>query len=128
MYNPYFNLPEISFVGGEYNPYRFNLKNTEGGEFDAGGETELYFSVRRYDDRGGDPLFTEPMAILSEGDGIYDIAEVILAPNRTVNLHGVFVYQISLRHTVPDTGEVRIRIPGQGILKIKQNINPGFIT
>lgn len=116
-----YNLPEISFVGGETRDLLFRLFTDTGKIFNAAGATAM-FSVVGSTNRTGTPIISKPMGIIADDDGIDSILTVTLLPAETVNLYGKFIYQISIRDLSGET-----EIPSQGILCITNNIDKGFI-
>jgi len=119
--NPIYNLPELSFIGGETQSINFNLVLPSGGEFDANGCT-VRFSVVNYADKNGSPIFVIPATLEKNEDGVICVASVKIKSENTVGLHGRYVYQISILDTFKE-----FEIPGQGIIDIRRNIDQAFI-
>ena len=122
MIHTNYTLPEISFVGGEYQNLVFNLLTTSGTDFDAG-ECKVGFAVIHYANKNGIPILTKDAEIRCGKNGVMSIAVIDIQPNDTVDLYGRFVYQITICDADGAT-----EIPGQGIIDITRNIHPEFIT
>lgn len=121
MINPIYNLPRINFVGGETQTFMFNLRTKEGNSFNAN-ECEAEFALISYSGKNRDPVLTKDANIVSDDYGLDSVASVSLNPSETVNLHGKYIYQLTIRDK-----DGNIEIPGQGFVDIIRNIHPGFI-
>jgi len=121
MQTKIYNLPEISFVGGESRDFRFKLFTDSGKVFNASGAT-ANFSVVNSLNRTGDPLISRTMNIIADEDEIMSTLSLTLLPAETVNLFGKYIYQITIEDM---SGEMEI--PSQGILRITNNIDKGII-
>lgn len=121
MQSKVYNLPEISFVGGETRDLLFRLITDSGKIFNASGATAA-FSVVGSTNRTGTPLISKKMDIIADDNGIESVLTVTLLPAETVNLFGKYIYQISIRDLSGET-----EIPSQGILCITNNIDKSFI-
>lgn len=117
-YNPYV-LPVISFVGGStqelvFHTFSYNDKEP----FDLTSCT-AFFSMINYVNKSGSPIVVKQMtAETSTGN---NVLKVTLEPSDTIDLVGKYIYQISIQDI---SGE--IEIPGQGIMRIANNINKKF--
>lgn len=125
-YNPY-TLPTIDFVGGSTQDFVFHsFFLADKRPYDLSGCTAK-FSIVNYTNQNGSPILSEPMEIAS-GDSYGDVAvsnllKITLPPNKTCELHGKYIYQITIKES-----ESQVDIPNQGILYITNNIDKGYIT
>ncbi len=117
-----YNLPEISFIGGESETFAFNLHTITGADFDATG-CEAGFAIINYVNKNGEAILKKNATIEMGDDGFMSVVVVELEQADTIDLHGRYIYQITL---VNDEG--RTEIPGQGIIDITRNIHPEFIS
>lgn len=122
MINPIYNLPELSFVGGEKQTFLFNLLTKGGQGFQTDG-CNIAFSVVGYANKSGAPILTKPVTMLLGDSGEKNIASVELDPIDTVDWYGRYIYQLSIKDIGGDT-----EIPGQGIMNVTRNIHRHFIT
>ena len=116
-----YNLPEISFIGGETHDFRFSLFTDTGKTFNASG-IKATFSIVSSINRSGQPILSKDMTVIANDDGIENIITVTLQSNETVNLYGKYIYQITLQDMSGD-----IEIPSQGILGIINNIDKNIV-
>lgn len=122
MIIPAYNLPFIMFVGGESEQLRFNLHTVAGDDFDAYGCT-VDFSIVNYSNKTSAPIFTKTATLEDGPDGYLSVAVVDFDPNDTKNIHGRYIYQLTIKNSTS-----MVEIPGQGIIDIVRNIHPDFIT
>ena len=122
MIHAIYNLPEMSFIGGESQTLIFNLLTYDGNDFDAS-ECDVGFALIHYSNKNGIPILTKKANILEGDEGIMNIANFDLLPEDTLGLYGRYVYQITISDAYGNT-----EIPGQGIIDITRNIHPNFIT
>ena len=78
-----YNLPEISFVGGETHDLLFHLFTETGRVFSASGATAT-FSIVGSVNRTGAPVLSKPMTVLADDNGVESIIAVTLLPTETV--------------------------------------------
>lgn len=116
-----YNLPEITFVGGETHDLRFHLFTDSRKVFSATGASAT-FSVVYSVNRTGKPILSKPMTVLADDNGIESVLAVTLLPSETVDLFGKYIYQITIRDMGGET-----EIPSQGILGITNNIDKALI-
>lgn len=119
-----FTLPELRFVAGQSNSYLWRLFTPAKAPFNADGCTGN-FALMDYSDQNADePLVSKALTfeIGEEGSTVKNAARVNLSPSDTVDLHGYYIYQITI---VDVDGEAEI--PGQGRIYIAHNINSGFL-
>jgi hypothetical protein len=116
-----YTLPEISFVGGATQKYRFQLKGDDGEPFSIAGAT-ANFSIIDYSNKNGTPILSITPQILADGDGVACILYVTINSSSTKNLYGKYIYQITIIDVSQNVG-----IPNQGIMTITRNINREFI-
>lgn len=118
-----YTLPEVVFVSGQSNSFRWRLFTAAKVPFNASGCSGNFAAVD-YSDKTGDPLISKPLTF-SVGDdetGAMNIASVDLEPDDTLGLWGKYIYQITIRDV---DGEAEI--PNHGILHIAHNINESFL-
>lgn len=121
-----FTLPNIQFVGGStqdllYKVYAHKTKYP----FDLNGCT-AEFSIVNYLNRYSDPLVRRSMTIIKGdnddfGDVVNNMLKVKLLPGDTKNLHGKFIYQITIKGS-----DGTVEIPNQGLAIITNNIDKAF--
>ena len=122
-----FTLPNIQFVGGStqellYRVYAHKVLYP----FDLEGCT-AEFAIVNYINRYSDPLVKKSMTIVKGdkddfGDVINNTLSVTLAPGDTKDLHGKFIYQITIKDS-----HGTVEIPNQGLAIITNNIDKAFI-
>lgn len=122
MIEKIYNLPEISFVGGETHDFKFSLFTDTGKVFNASG-LKATFSVINSINRNGQPVLSKDMTVIANDKGMDSIIVVTLKPNETINLYGKYIYQITLQDISGD-----IEIPSQGILCIINNIDKTLLN
>ena len=116
-----YNLPEVSFVGGESHDFKFSLFTDTGRAFNAS-DINATFSIVSSINRTGQPILSKNMTVIADTSGTKNIITVTLQPNETVNLYGKYIYQITLQDISGET-----EIPSQGILGIINNIDKNII-
>ena len=122
MYTNFYTLPEISFVGGATQVLRFNLKEDNGGNFDAS-ECTVDFSIIDYSTRN----VYDTTAIISITPTISGSTVTVTIPaTDTVGLAGKYIYQMTVCSS--GDGVTEYQIPNQGIMYVARNINPAYIT
>ena len=124
MLNKMYKLPEISFVGGTSEEFRFDVFHDESNPqpFGLFGGT-VNFSIVNIVNKNGTPLVSKAMEIVKSDDGVdFNVLRVSLEPTDTVDLFGKFVYQITIKDV-----DGNVDIPHQGIINISKNINRAFI-
>ena len=121
MSNMTYTLPPMSFVGGESQKIRFNLKTESGNPFPASGCT-AFLAILQYNNKGGTPVITKEIEFQSNADDILCAGIVELLPGDTVSLCGRYIYQITLL-----SSDGTIEIPGQGLMDIIENIHRSVI-
>jgi hypothetical protein len=99
--NPYnYQLPTIDFgVAGTTDIFRFYLKTSTGAAFNANGG-HVYLSFINYNNPYGTPILSEELTLEQDDDDIYSIAVYTPEASDTINLDGLYIYQI----TVIDAG------------------------
>lgn len=117
-----YNLPDISFVGGESQTFAFNLYTKSKQAFDAD-DCTVNFAMINYTNKSGDPVISKLAEVEVGLEGVKNRVVVDLVPSDTLNLYGKYIYQIILR----DVGGA-IEIPGQGVVTVMKNINTSFVS
>lgn len=116
MRHDIYTLPEITMVGGQTETLQFRLFDANGDPFSGASGN---FAVVDFSDQEGDPVISKAVDISLGGS---NIASVDLAPSDTLELHGKYIYQLTLYDTSDN-----VEIPGQGIMQITHNINQSFL-
>lgn len=119
------SLPTIEFVGGSTQNFAFNVyQYATKLPFDLS-SCSADFSITDFVNPGGEPIISKGMTITkidqSVSSSVSNVLKVTLNPRDTVNLHGKYIYQISIKHL---TGE--IDIPQHGTMYINSNINKAY--
>lgn len=121
-YNPY-ELPTITFVGGETRDLAFHIYHYIGKRPYSLSDCECTFSLVNFTTKGGKPILSKAMTVIyDETETIDNILTVTLESSESVNLFGKYIYQITIQDR---DGEVEI--PSQGIMYITNNIDKGII-
>ena len=121
-YNPY-ELPTITFVGGETRDLAFHIYHYIGKRPYSLSECECTFSLVNFTTKGGKPILSKEMTVIYDETGTIDnVLTVTLESLESVNLFGKYIYQITIQDR---DGEVEI--PSQGIMYINNNIDKGII-
>lgn len=123
MRHDIYTMPEVTFVAGQSNTLRWRLFTWANLPFNADGCIGN-FAVVDYSDQTGDPLISKPLEFLvgDEKYGAKNIAMVNLDPQDTLELHGKYIYQITIKDVDGET-----EIPNQGFLQIIHNINEDYL-
>jgi hypothetical protein len=116
-----YTLPDISFVGGATQKYRFLLKGDDGQPFSIAGAS-VDFSIIDYTNKNGEPILSVTPEILADGNGVACILYVVIDSSDTRDLYGKYIYQITIIDVSQNVG-----IPNQGIMTVTRNINREFI-
>jgi len=122
MINPVYSLPKLTFIGGSTQTLKFTMQNPYGKPFDADG-CKAVFSILHYCNKSEEPVLKVDASLGAGQTKALSVATVNLKAEDTVDLHGRFVYQLSIRNNY---GEYDV--PGQGIIDITRNIHPDFVT
>ena len=121
-YNPY-ELPTITFVGGETRDLAFHIYHYIGKRPYSLSDCDCTFSLVNFTTKGGKPILSKEMTVIyDETETIDNILTVTLESSESVNLFGKYIYQITIKDRA---GEVEI--PSQGIMYITNNIDKGII-
>jgi hypothetical protein len=127
-YDPY-TLPTIDLVGGSTQELVFHVYNSVADAAQDLTGCEARFSVVSFINRTSKTVISEDMALSSEDTGsgeVNDLLKVTLTPDKTVDLSGKYIYQITIRYT--DKNNVIVDIPWQGIMRVENNIDKAFLT
>lgn len=121
--NPYnYALPTIDFgVAGTTDIFRFFLKTNTGAAFNAYGG-HVYLSFIDYDDPTGTPVLSEELTLEQDDDDIYSIAVYTPEVNDTIDLDGLYIYQITV---IDAGGKVEAK---KGKAYITKNIDKAILT
>lgn len=122
MYTNFYTLPEISFVGGATQVLKFNLKEDNGGNFDAS-ECTVDFSIIDYSSRN---VYDSTVVISITPTISGSTVTVNIPAEDTVDLVGKYIYQMTVRSS--GDGVTEYQIPNQGIMYVARNVNPAYIT
>ena len=121
-YNPY-ELPTITFVGGETRDLAFHIYHYIGKRPYSLSDCDCTFSLVNFTTKGGKPILSKEMTVIYDDTETFDnILTVTLESSESVNLFGKYIYQITIQDRA---GEVEI--PSQGIMYITNNIDKGII-
>ena len=132
MINNIYNLPDISFIGGDSFPITFTLfkdaAQTTPFNLDDGMKT--YFSVMHYANRDyASTTFSlstdddvKSINYRLSDDGYANLLEVQIPSNKTLHLFGKYIYQITM---IDEDGVAEIL--GQGIMDIVRNIDTSIL-
>ena len=88
-------LPDWDFVGGSVQSRSFQLMTPTGKDYNIESGT-VHCSICDYVN-GGDPVVTKQAGIAAAGDGVHCIANIALQPADTKNLHGLYLYQLTVK-------------------------------
>ena len=116
-----FILPDWFFIGGNSEIKGFDLTKPDGSLYNFQNGT-CRLSIVDFINRSSAPSIIKTADITADKNGVYNHVVFELLPQDTVDLYGKYLYQLSVRD---DSGG--ISIVGQGIVRIKRNIDPGFI-
>lgn len=119
-----YDLPELNFIGGASKVLIFHVYVNSGKRKPFGlNDCEANFAVVDFVNRNGEPVVSKQMTISMNDEGTdYNVLTVKLLPNDTVDLHGKYIYQISIRDI-----DGNVEDPKQGIINIHRNINKEFL-
>lgn len=119
-----YTLPTLHFVGGETQDLVFHVYFYANHNAMSMSSCVCNFSVINFLNRSGFPVLSKQMEILTDQEAAIDnILSVCLSAFDTAELHGKYIYQITIRDV-----DGNVEIPNQGLLYITKNINQGFIT
>ena len=118
----HYTLPTIDFVGGETQELLFHtyFPRVKGKVPFSLSHCRASFTVVDFLNRNGKPVIGPLDMIVRKNDDGYDnLLFLKLTADKTENLDGKFIYQITINE--PSTGDTDI--PRQGIMLITRNIN-----
>ena len=96
-YNPY-ELPTITFVGGETRDLAFHIYHYIGKRPYSLSECECTFSLVNFTTKGGKPILSKEMTVIYDETGTIDnVLTVTLESLESVNLFGKYIYQITIQ-------------------------------
>jgi hypothetical protein len=116
-------LQSFEFTGGETVTLSFELVTKSGAPYNAE-DDDVNFALTDYVNRSDEPIISRPCTISVGPEGIANIATIVFDPQETLNLHGKFVYQITVRNGIDGEYEV----PGHGLSLCARNTDRQFIS
>lgn len=116
-----FILPDWFFIGGNSEIKCFDLTKPDGSLYDFQNGT-CRLSIVDFINRSSAPSIIKTTDITADENGVYNHVVFELLPKDTLDLYGKYIYQLSAKD---DSGDVSII--GQGIMRIKRNVDPAFI-
>lgn len=120
MITKYETLPDWEFVGGVTQEYDFTLRAENGYYYDIPGATAS-LAVSPFVNQA-EPVFVKSGSIVANSAGANCIVRFLLDAGDTVNLHGKFIYQITVKNT-----DGTIAPPMRGRMFIIENIDKDFV-
>lgn len=133
MHCDFYNLPDITIIGGDTFPICFDLfrDSRHSIPFEMGENFVAYFSLVEFINREyTSPLYSfssiDPsprVFITNDADGKINNVEVKFKAADTASLYGKYIYQITLK----DNNLNKIEVIGQGTMTIVRNIDPNLI-
>lgn len=114
-------LPDWEFVGGVTQEYDFTLRAENGYYYDIPGATASLAIAPFANQQAA--VVVKSGAIIANAAGANCIAHFLLDKNDTVNLHGKFIYQITVKNT-----DGTIAPPMRGRMFIIENIDKAFVN
>lgn len=122
MKDTIYTLPRIDFVGGQNETLNFRLYDFESKEpYDASG-CQGEFAIVYYSSPFDEPVITKSASFIGGVEGITNVASVHLDTSDTLDLHGKFIYQITIKDQ-----RGHVEIPYQGIFIVYNNIDQDYI-
>ena len=113
-------LPDWEFVGGVTQEYDFTLRAENGYFYDIPGATASLAVASFVNPKN--TVFTKSGSIVANSAGANCVVRFLLDKNDTVNLHGKFIYQITVKNT-----DGTVAPPMRGRMYITENIDKSFI-
>lgn len=110
-----FILPEYNLIGGTYKEFSFPVHDADTGTPLNTADLTGKFALISYTDRNGSPVHTINMTVNPDDPTAFLLK---LTPADTKNLHGKYIYQISIRASENKQQHF------QGIMIIDKNIYP----
>lgn len=115
-------LPTIEFVGGSTQEFALHAYFHKGRRKMNMDGCSATFSLLGYTNKGGEPIVSKSMEVAEDDDGTKNILRVALTSEETAELHGKYIYQVTITDSEGDTD-----IPKQGILRIINNIDKKLV-
>lgn len=113
-------LPDWEFVGGVTQEYDFTLRAESGYFYDIPGATASLAVAPFVNPR--DAVLVKAGSIIPNSAGANCIVHFLLDKNDTLNLHGKFIYQISIKNV-----DGTMAPPMRGRMYIIENIDKSFV-
>lgn len=113
-------LPDWEFVGGETQEYTFTLRADNGGYYDVPGATAS-LAVAPFVNPTS-TLFSKTASVTANEAGCNCLVVFRLNMEDTIDLHGKFIYQITIKTT-----QGMVASPQRGRMYITRNIDKAFI-
>jgi len=113
-------LPDWEFVGGVTQEYDFTLRSENGYFYDIPGATASLAVAPFVNPK--DAVIVKQGFIIANSSGVNCVAHFSLDKNDTVNLHGKFIYQISVKNI-----DGTMAPPMRGRMYITENIDKTFV-
>ena len=117
-----FSLPEWSLAGGETRRRTFTLYQDENGLVYNIPGASAQIAVVDFVNQHSEAKFTKPAEITMNDDGQYCEVLVELSPTDTVNLHGKYIYQLTIKDANGNVAALK------GIMYISENVDKAFIS
>ena len=113
-------LPDWEFIGGVTQEYDFTLRAENGYFYDIPGATASLAVAPFVNPK--DTILTKTGSIRTNSAGAHCVVHFLLDKKDTVNLHGKFIYQISVKNT-----DGTMAPPMRGRMYITENIDKSFV-
>jgi len=116
-----YSLPEWNLVGGETQKRTFTLYHTEGGPtYDIPGAT-AEVAVVDFVNQNSQLKLCKEVSITVDKNGRYCEVLIDLQPSDTLNLHGKYIYQLTIKDVLGNVAAPK------GIMYITENIDKAFV-
>jgi len=113
-----FNLPDISFIGGTYKEFIYEVEHADTLERINIENATCVLTIKSYTNRGSSPALVKNGAVYKEPDDEFAYRfRFIIDSVDTINLDGKYFYQIDI---VDEDGDTTV---AQGLMFIRRNIN-----
>lgn len=106
MFLKSYTLPAWEFVAGETKEQLITLRHTDGSLYDLGAAT-VSMEIGSFVNRGTEPVLTTTQEITDDADGVSCILKLSLSATNTKNLHGKYLYIVTIADGSGNTAKLR---------------------
>lgn len=106
MFLKSYTLPAWEFVAGESKEMQVTLRHTDGSLYDLGAAT-VSMTINDFVNRNSAPVSTTEQEIADDDEGTSCILKLTLSATDTKDLHGKYLYIVTITDTAGNTAKLR---------------------